>query len=79
MLFPAANTLPLRAPEQDHGQPQEWRASGVALAIDDEESVRALARRMLERMGFEVLTAAAGRAGVERFRANEAQIRLCWI
>ncbi len=40
------------------------------LVIEDEENVRTFARKVLERAGFVVETAADGRAGVEAFRAR---------
>jgi nitrogen-specific signal transduction histidine kinase len=37
-----------------------WRSAGTLLIVDDEESVRSMASRMLRAMGFEVLLAANG-------------------
>jgi two-component system cell cycle sensor histidine kinase/response regulator CckA len=56
--------------------PVGWRTSGLALVVDDEESVRALARVMLEKMGFSVISAADGREAVELFRQKADQIDL---
>lgn len=42
-----------------------FKASGLALVIDDEEAVRAVAAEILEEMGFGVLTAADGRQGID--------------
>jgi two-component system cell cycle sensor histidine kinase/response regulator CckA len=42
--------------------------------IDDEEGVRSVAARMLERFGFTVITAADGRAGVDLFREQADSI-----
>lgn len=39
------------------------------LVVDDEESVRALSRHMLERMGYDVVLAADGREGVTAFKS----------
>ncbi|MBI5169752.1 MAG: PAS domain S-box protein [Candidatus Eisenbacteria bacterium] len=56
---------------------QEWRARGVALLVDDEESVRRLANAMLVRIGFdEVIVAAGGSEGIERFRERADDIRV---
>ncbi|HEX5692036.1 MAG TPA: PAS domain S-box protein, partial [Roseiflexaceae bacterium] len=74
-LFPATE-LPAAASEDSRSHATEWRGSGTVLVVDDEETVRGLVRRMLERMGFTVLTAADGREAVELFRANAAHIRL---
>jgi PAS domain S-box-containing protein len=52
-----------------------WRhGTGTVLLIDDEEDVRVVVGRMLEWLGFEVLTAADGREGVELFRTQQAPI-----
>lgn len=51
-----------------------WCGRGFALIVDDEESVRGLARVMLEEMGFSVLTASDGREGVEVFRREAERI-----
>jgi nitrogen-specific signal transduction histidine kinase/CheY-like chemotaxis protein len=47
---------------------------GTVLVVDDEETVRQVARASLERSGFTVLTADDGRQGVEAFRARAADI-----
>jgi two-component system cell cycle sensor histidine kinase/response regulator CckA len=52
---PAIAVSPASAPEV-----VEWRGSGTVLLADDEESIRVVSRRMLERMGFQVVTAADG-------------------
>jgi PAS domain S-box-containing protein len=54
--------------------PSRWRAIGTALVIDDEESVRMVAARMLEQFGFTVLVAENGDVGIELFRAHAAEI-----
>ncbi len=65
----------LESPAQDLALPnspsRDWRGSGTILVVDDEESVRTIAARMLELFGFSVLLAADGRQGVEVFRANQ--------
>ncbi|HEU4327039.1 MAG TPA: response regulator [Roseiflexaceae bacterium] len=47
-----------------------WRAQGTALVIDDEPSVRAIASRMLERLGMQVIAAASGPEGLALLRDN---------
>ncbi len=44
-----------------------WKASGKALVIDDEETVRETTRRMLSALGFETISAASGSEGIKRF------------
>jgi PAS domain S-box-containing protein len=50
--------------------PAGFRGSGTVLIADDEETVRTVAARMLERLGFAVVLAADGREAVEKFRAE---------
>ncbi len=73
ILFPA---LDLPAAEAEHPAPASgaWRGQGRLLLVDDEESVRVTGKKMLERLGFEVLTAADGREGVAAFRARAADL-----
>jgi CheY-like chemotaxis protein len=53
-----------------------WRGSGTALVVDDEETVRRVAARMLESCGFSVMTAADGRAGVDAFAHHAVDVVL---
>jgi chemotaxis response regulator CheB/nitrogen-specific signal transduction histidine kinase len=66
--------LPEAAPAEDDpavGPPPEpgWRGKGTILVVDDESSVRGLLKQMLEGLGFRVVEAEHGRAGVEVYRA----------
>ena len=47
-----------------------WTGTGTVLLADDEEPVRAVAADMLKRFGFQVLTAADGKAAVETFERH---------
>lgn len=47
---------------------------GKALLVDDEESLRTLGRRMLEKMGYEVLLAVDGREGIQLFKEHGGEI-----
>jgi signal transduction histidine kinase len=49
-------------------------AGKAILVIDDEDGVRNVTSRLLERAGWIVLTAADGRAGIEIFEANAGAI-----
>jgi len=51
-------------------------ASGIVLVIDDDESVRVVTRRLLERRGYRVVVAADGPEGIARFRAAEEPFAL---
>ncbi|GEM_PF-5421341 len=48
--------------------------SNTILVIEDEENVRTVIRRMLERLGFTVLVADNGRTGLNLFRAQSDSI-----
>jgi signal transduction histidine kinase/CheY-like chemotaxis protein len=70
-LFPASEQL---ACKLDAPTPAaEWRGSGRLLLVDDEESVRSMGRRLLSRLGFEVVTARDGREALELFRGSAAR------
>lgn len=57
-------------------QPVRWQTRGTILVVDDEQAVRAVAARMLERCGLTVLLAKDGREGVEVFRAHREELDL---
>ncbi len=44
-----------------------WNGSGIVLFVDDEETVRNVGKRLLSRMGFEVILATDGVEAVETF------------
>ena len=46
------------------------------LVVDDEELVRELGRRLLSRVGYEVVTAATGREALELYRKHSTRISL---
>ncbi|GMU91560.1 MAG: hypothetical protein AMXMBFR4_06180 [Candidatus Hydrogenedentota bacterium] len=49
-------------------------ASGLVLVVDDEEPVRAIARALLERAGFTVLSAPDGHEALDIFRQRHREI-----
>lgn len=50
------------------------RAEGTVLVVDDEEAVRGLTRKVLERAGFEVLEARDGPSGLAAFQNHREQL-----
>jgi two-component system cell cycle sensor histidine kinase/response regulator CckA len=58
--------------EAPSGQPVS--AGRTILLIDDDPDVRQVGSRMLDLLGFKVLTAAAGHEGLEVFQASEGEI-----
>lgn len=55
---------------------ETWKGTGTILLVDDEESVRIMGKRMLKRLGFEVLTAVDGREALDIYRAQREEIEL---
>jgi PAS domain S-box-containing protein len=75
VLFPAMPAAvavsPSAAPRKD-----DLRGQGAILVVDDEQVVRDLAQRSLERRGYEVLLAADGPAAIDVIRSDGDRIRL---
>ncbi|MBN1475717.1 PAS domain S-box protein [Candidatus Sumerlaeota bacterium] len=73
ILFPASEDQ-AESLERRRTAETQWRGSGTILVADDEETIRALARRILARAGFDVLTAEHGLSAVETFREHAHEI-----
>lgn len=75
ILFPAYHQV---APslEIEAALPDAWRGRGLVLLADDEESIRSMARHLLERAGFDVLVASDGREAVNLFVQYRDKVRL---
>jgi PAS domain S-box-containing protein len=74
IFFPAA-FVPVDAIVTKKARKEGWKGSGVMLLVEDEDSIRRLCRRMLERIGFEVLAASDGRQALELFRQHHDRIK----
>jgi len=74
ILLPATHG-PATMPAVTEAAIDPWRGAGTVLVVDDEATVLVAATRMLELLGFTVLTAHDGREAAERFRADPAGIR----
>ncbi len=76
VLFPASQRPEVREPTSlVRGL---YEGKGTVLLVDDDESVRAVGRKMLERVGFVVVTAADGAEAIARFRERADDI-ICAI
>lgn len=75
LLFPALATS-ISNLAVDLNDQELWKNSGQILVVDDEETVRSLGKRMLERAGFTVLTAADGQEALKVFASEKDRIRL---
>ncbi|MCA9412777.1 MAG: PAS domain S-box protein [Candidatus Omnitrophica bacterium] len=58
------------------GQMDGWTGSGKVLVVDDEDTVRILGKRILEKAGFEVLLASDGCEALEIYRRDGDNISL---
>jgi len=74
VLFPALAASFDGTPQQ-HEETPDLSGLGAILVIDDEEIVRKMAKRVLERYGYCVLLAEDGERGLEVFRRNEGRIQ----
>jgi signal transduction histidine kinase len=62
---------PARAPRPAGVAPAvAWKGSGTVLLVEDEDMVRSVGALMLQRLGFEVVTACDGREAVDVFRSR---------
>ena len=73
VLLPAIDK-PAETMTQNAQENTTWKGTGTVLLIDDEESVRTIAKRMLERIGFSVLVASDGKEGIEQYTAQHSEI-----
>ena len=72
LLLPAAvGAVPEQAPAP--ACHPEWRGSGTILVVDDEESMRRVARKYLARLGFLVTVAVDGSHALDLFRKAPRQ------
>jgi len=74
ILLPSCGSAPPVEKPAPPKQEDPRRAGGTVLVVDDEEAVRQVAREILERSGFTVLTARDGLEGLEVFRQHAGGI-----
>jgi DNA-binding NtrC family response regulator len=65
--------------ESDASRPAGEPQAGVVLVVDDEESVRSIAVRMLQRLGYQVASAPDGPGGLAYFQDHAPMIRCVLI
>lgn len=76
VFFPA-----VEKPETETGSPgstqqdTEWQGSGTIMIVDDEDIVLRACKRMLEFIGFDVLTATNGSTAIDLFQKKAGEIR----
>lgn len=75
LFFPALPQHPQETAAQEAGKTEDHQGTGMVLLVDDEELVLDVARSMLERLGFSVITASNGKEAVEIFAMHRHEIR----
>ncbi len=73
VLFPACDQ-PANFMARELSLEEAFSGSGTILLVDDEEAVRDIGTRMLERMGFSVFTANDGYMAVDLYKAKSKEI-----
>ncbi len=71
---PALTPPAVRPPHEPRRVPASAHTTGTILLVDDEQSVRDVARRFLEDAGFRVLPAAGGAEALQLYRERAADI-----
>lgn len=74
LLFPVSDSG-ARAKAKTEDAASDWSGDGAILLADDEETIRALGKQMLERIGYSVVTAADGREAVEAFENDPGSFK----
>ncbi len=74
LLFPASADAGAKATGEAASPGSHWCGSGTVLLVDDEETVLAVGRSMLEKLGFSVITAQDGREAVTTYAARGNEI-----
>jgi CheY-like chemotaxis protein len=76
ILFPAVKDTTESSATGRQATQEGWKGCGLVLLVDDEETIRTLGKQMLERIGFEVVTAGDGREALEVFEKQKDLIDL---
>jgi nitrogen-specific signal transduction histidine kinase/CheY-like chemotaxis protein len=73
VLFPALKS-DVKELETKKSEEKVWHGKGTTLVIDDEKTVRTVAKAILNKLGFTVLTADDGLQGLKAFKNNIDEI-----
>lgn len=76
VIFPVAATVGLSADEDTKAPDSSWRGQGRVLMVEEDAAIRTMVRGMLDKLGFEVIVAEDGGAGVGG--AGSRQRRSTW-
>ena len=72
VVLPAVSGEAESAPRRLSGA--GWRGRGTVLVVEDEEGVREVVGRMLERLGFQVITATDGQDAIRELDEHEDEV-----
>jgi PAS domain S-box-containing protein len=75
LYFPKVDERVQRAPGQGAG-PLKWQSEETVLVVEDEKPVRELTVRMLQQLGYRVLSAASGEEALEISKSFAGRISL---
>ncbi|MEW6186676.1 MAG: PAS domain S-box protein [Thermodesulfobacteriota bacterium] len=75
VLLPAVAEVNTLTPRESLKEKEEWKGKGIVLLVDDDETVRIVGTQMLERLGFEVLSAVDGQEALECYGRQADHIR----
>lgn len=75
ILFPAVEEGSC-VERKDDAHLRDWTGKGVVLLVDDEETIRALGKKMLEKIGFDVLVASDGKEALQIYGRHKDEIDL---
>ena len=76
VLLPPASPAELAITPDTAAEGRTWRGSGTVLVADDETPIRSIVRRMLIRMGYEVVEASDGLEALELFARDPGRFTL---
>ncbi len=74
VLFPSSGNASSTEKPETKESASAWQGSGTVLIVDDEKTVIDVGKRMLEKIGFSVITAGDGQEAVEIFRGRSNEI-----
>jgi two-component system cell cycle sensor histidine kinase/response regulator CckA len=74
LLFPAKADTSSASEKMKAAPAANWQGTGTVMVIDDEQAVRNVMRRILERAGFRVILKEDGASGVEAYRQQQDEI-----
>ncbi len=74
VLFPCAPKEVEEVKQDQRSSIKQLHGSGTILVVDDEDTVRAISRRILEQAGYNVITAKDGREALEVYKQNSDKV-----